>query len=401
MSEQPAPAAPEPSPTSAAPAPAYLPAENVARLETHALRYQTGPRRNPKDYSISLRTKFGTDQQLLRPGPVRQSLRGFEPHYTDIIDFIVRATHKVWEQKDVGYIYELYSHRTPVTDDYGLEWGRDKVIENTLQFINAFPDIRLIADEIVWAGDDEVGFYTSHRTIFKGTHTGFSQFGPPTGRKVQLWLIANCVSVANEIVLEHVIYNTSSMLQQMGYDLREKARELGNRRAAAGGLNDPRFGEPARLPGQGKPAHLPPSTSAGFDVEDFLRRTLHYVWNWRMLGRIEEAYAPNMRFYGVTDRALYGAGEYQSFVLSMLAMFPDLAFTVDDLYWMGNDAEGYTTATRWSIVGTHTGPGVYGEPTGRRVYMWGITQHVIQHGRITEEWMTWNEFDVMQQIYHD
>ena len=389
------------SPASAAPAGAYLPPENLARLETHALRSQLGPRRNPPDYTISLRAKFGTDQQLLRRGERRQSMRGFEDQYTDIVDFIVNATHFIWEMKNVGYIYDHYSHNIRVVDDYGLSWGRDAVIANTAQFLNAFPDIRLIADEIIWAGDDEVGFYTSHRTVLKATHTGYSQFGPPTGRKLQFWLTANCVSVANEIVLEHVIYNTTSMLQQMGHDLRAKARELGNRRTQPGGLHDARFGEPARLPGQGKPAHLPPSSAAGFDVEDFLRRTLHYVWNWRLLGKMVDAYAPNVRFYGATDRAYYGVGELQSFVLSLIAAFPDLVFSVDDVYWMGNEAEGYTTSTRWSLVGTHTGPGVYGAPTGRRVYMWGITQHVIQQGRITEEWMTWNEFDVLQQIYHD
>ena len=213
--------------------------------------------------------------------------------------------------------------------------------------------------------------------------------------------MANCHFLANENREEWVIYNTSSMLQQMGYDLREKARELGNQRLLAGGLNDPRFGEAARVPGQGKPEHLPPPAQPGFDVEDLLRRMYHYVWNWRLLGKITDAYAPNLRFYGTTDRVLYGVGEYQSFVLSLLAAFPDLAFSVDDLYWMGNDLEGYTTSTRWSLVGTHTGPGVYGPPTGRRVYVWGITQHVIRNGRIAEEWMTFNEFDLLQQICHD
>jgi len=379
---------------------AYLPPENLARIDTHSLRYKTGPRANPTDYTISLRSKFGTDQQLLHPGQRRQSLRGFEDHYTDIIDFIVRATHRVWEEKDVGYIYDLYSHNAPVTDDYGLVWGRDPVVANTLQFINAFPNIHLFADEIIWAGDDEVGLYTSHRAVLRATHTGYSKFGPPTGRRLQFWLVANCVSVANEIVQEHVIYNTSSMLQQMGYDLHAKARELGNQRQWDG-LKDPRFGEPQRLLGQGKPAHLPPSQTDGFDVEDLLRRMYHYVWNWRMVGKVRDAYAPDLRFFGPTDRAFYGTGEYQSFVLSLLAMFPDLELTVDDLYWMGNEQEGYATTTRWSLVGTHTGPGVYGPPTGRRIHMWGITQHMIKDGKITEEWMMFNEFDVMQQIYRD
>ena len=33
--------------------------------------------------------------------------------------------------------------------------------------------------------------------------------------------------------------------------------------------------------------------------------------------------------------------------------------------------------------------------------MWGITQHHIQGGRIVEEWMLFNEFEVMQQIYRE
>ena len=82
-------------------------------------------------------------------------------------------------------------------------------------------------------------------------------------------------------------------------------------------------------------------------------------------------------------------------------MFPDLAFQIDDLYWMGNDIDGYCTAMRWSIVGRHDGWGIYGAPTHRPVYLWGITQHEIRDGQITKEWMLFNEFAVMQQIFRD
>ena len=56
---------------------------------------------------------------------------------------------------------------------------------------------------------------------------------------------------------------------------------------------------------------------------------------------------------------------------------------------------------RWSIVGRHDGWGIYGAPTGRPVHMWGITQHNIRDGRIVQEWMLFNEFAVMQQIFRD
>ena len=141
--------------------------------------------------------------------------------------------------------------------------------------------------------------------------------------------------------------------------------------------------------------------SSGFDVEDFLRRVYHYVWNWRLPGKVDDAYVPTMRFHGPTDRELYGRGEYKSFVLSIMAMFPDLVVQVDDVYWMGNEQEGFKASVRWSLVGTHRGMGIYGPPTGRRVNMWGITQHTIENGRIVEDWMLFNEFEVMQQIYRE
>jgi len=120
-----------------------------------------------------------------------------------------------------------------------------------------------------------------------------------------------------------------------------------------------------------------------------------------MLSTVDVHYAPNMLFRGSTGRVYYGRGEYKSFILSMMAMFPDLVHQIDDIYWMGNERDGYLTSVRWSIVGTHRGAGIYGSPTGRRINMWGNSQHHITDGKIVEEWMLFNEFSVMQQIYRD
>ncbi len=371
-----------------------------AKSNAHVLRAKGEPRPMPKDFSISLAAKGGTDRQLLKPGTERvQSMRGFEDTYVDIIDYIVRITHRIWEEKDIGYIYDTYKHNSRVYDDVGLQYGRDKIVADTIHTVNAFPDVRLYADEIVWAGDDEVGFHTSHRTVIIGHNTGYSRYGPPTGRKVMLWCIANCIALENEIFEEWVIYDSASLIHQLGFNLRDKAREFGNQ-MNLGGL-DPRFGEPERLLGQGKPPHMPPLTANGFDVEDFIRRTYHYIWNWRMLSNVDNAYSPTLRFRGSTGRVYYGRGEYKSFILSIMAMFPDLVHQIDDIYWMGNDQDGYLTSVRWSIVGTHRGAGIYGPPTGRSIHMWGISQHHIKNGEIVEEWMLFNEFALMQQIYRD
>jgi predicted ester cyclase len=374
-------------------------ADSVEQIDTSLVSRNGAARPMPKDFGISLAAKGGTDRLLLNPGAQRaQPMRGFEDQYVDIIDYIVRITHRIWEERQIGYIYDTYRHNARVTDDAGLQYGRDKIVADTIHTINAFPDIRLYADEIIWAGNDQVGFHTSHRTVIIGHNTGHSRFGPPTGKKVVLWCIANCVALENEIFEEWVLYNTSSLLAQLGFDLREKAREFGNQRGPSG---DGSFGEAERLLGQGKPAQLPPAGAGGFDVEEFVRRAHHYIWNWRLVGKIDDAYLPTMRFHGPGDRELYGRGEYKAFVLALMAMFPDMALQINDLYWMGNDAEGYLVSVRWSIVGTHRGFGAYGPPTGRRVTVWGITQQRIAHGRVVEEWMVFNEFEVLQQICRD
>ena len=254
----------------------------------------------------------------------------------------------------------------------------------TAHTINAFPDIRLYADEIIWAGNDEIGFHTSHRTVIMGHNTGYSRYGPPTGRKVELWCIANCVSLQNEIFAEWVVYDTASLIHQLGFDLRETARKLGNEQPA-GGAADPRFGEAERLLGQDKPDYLPaPPASAvgGFDVEGFIRRNFHNIWNRRSLIDVTRVYDQSLNFRGSTGRVFHGRGEYQSFILSLLAMFPDLVLQVDDIYWMGNDEAGYLVSTRWRLAGTHRGNGIYGAPSGRRVNMWGITQQEIVDGLV-------------------
>ncbi|MCY3832111.1 MAG: ester cyclase [Chloroflexi bacterium] len=360
-----------------------------------------GARVMPSDFSISLAASGGTDALLRNPGGERrQPLRGFEEQYVDIIDYIARITHRIWEEKDIGYIYDTYSHKAHVYDDYGLQYGSEKIVADTVHTINAFPDIRLYADEIIWAGDDEIGFHTSHRTVIKGHNTGYSRYGPPTGKSVFLWCIANCVSLENLIFAEWVIYDTANLIRQLGFDLPTMARQIGNE-MGAGAIEDERFGEAERLPGQNQPALMQPSGAGGFDVEEFIRRTWHNIWNRRSLKQAQASYARGLLVRGATGRVFYGRAEYQSFVLGMLAMFPDAMLQIDDIYWMGNDADGYLVSVRWRLAGTHRGGGIYGAPTGRRVNMWGIAQQQIEGGVITKEWLLFNEFAVMQQIYRD
>ena len=203
----------------------------------------------PADHAISLAayTGRGTPNEKRIPddfGP-KQSMRGFEETYRNIIDYIVRITYRIWEDREVEYIGATYTDDSLVYDDYGLQIGNRKIIDDTHHTTGAFSNIQLVADEIVWAGDDEVGFHTSHRTLIRGTNDGDSHYGPATMRDVDVLVIANCVSLENRIFLEHVCYNTSGMLLQLGLDLDEVAAGWPLPRLRDGPGTPPRGGDSA------------------------------------------------------------------------------------------------------------------------------------------------------------
>ena len=361
----------------------------------------------PTDYRISLDSYIGRDgigggfidgeKRIPDDFGRGQSMRGFEKTYQNIIDYIVRITYKIWEDRELEYIDDTYSDSSQVYDDYGLQLGSKKIISDTRRTTRAFSNIQLVADDIVWAGNDEVGYHTSHRTLIRGTNDGDSQYGPATGKEVEVLVIANCVALENEIFLEHVLYNNSSLLLQLGLDLNETAARM----AVAPPAGWPRDAETwsalrnAARPQQSLSVSSPIS---GFDVDAFARNNFDGLWNKHDYTVLDAAYDRDFQFHGAGNRAFTGVEPYRELLRSLIIPFPDIRLRVDEVYWMGNNTDGYLTSERWSASATHKGAGVYGVATGCDVQIWGITQHRIVNGRIVNEWMLFNELELMMQI---
>ena len=142
-------------------------------------------------------------------------------------------------------------------------WSRARCSRSTPS-----PTARHYADDIIWAGNEDEGFATSHRAINVGHHLGPWRWGEPTGNKINLWVIANCVSEENEIFEEWVLYNDVARLHQCGIDVRAAAREYGNSGASLP-LGERELTEIERLRG-GRPAGALP----GADGRRLRRRPL-------------------------------------------------------------------------------------------------------------------------------
>jgi hypothetical protein len=337
--------------------------------------------------------------KFMDPGTERrQPLAGFDEDYVDIVDYIIRCTHKIWEEKRMGLIYSHYNHNCSVWVGDGLHYGREGVIAGSIQALASAPDRLGYADEVVWTGNERDGFYTSHLNSSVGRNTGYSEYGPPTGKAFFRRGIALCLVKENRIVEEWLLRDDIATIRGMGFDLDETVAKLARRDMGKANAAEV-HGEIDRVYGETTPEVMPPKQTAGFDVNDFVRRTMHEMWNWRMFNLIHDCYVPNYLCHTVDNRELYGRADYGSLVLGIVAAFPDAKFNIDQLFWMGDEAAGYRTSMRWSILGTHDGYGPWGEPTGTRVRMWGLTQHVIRDGKFVEEWTLWNELALLKRLY--
>ena len=136
---------------------------------------------------------------LERKNDGRMPMPGFDEEFQDIVDYIIKITHRIWEQKNAGLCYTYYSDHCPVHTLAGYSDNVEDVVQGTLDTIAAYPDRTLIGENVVWAPHGEKGYYSSHRITSVMTHSGPSEFGPATGRTGRVTTIADCVCEGNRV----------------------------------------------------------------------------------------------------------------------------------------------------------------------------------------------------------
>ena len=328
--------------------------------------------------------------------PRAQSMRGFDPIYTDIVDYIVRCTHRIWDERDVGLIYTHYTHNCVAYSSLGTVYNREDIVRETVMRCVELPDRRGMATQVIWRGNDVDGFYTSHLVTGTGRHTEHGQLGRPTYRPFAARTIADCMVFENRIYREWLCRDNMALIVQLGIDPHAAALDAA-RRQHASGLPRTEIAENGRLLGQGQPGEADTSI-AHTDLEAQCLRDLHHIYNKRMFGRIREIYAPNVQWHGTMMRELFGIAAVLTQTMRLVAMIPDAHFQVQHICSVPCEEGGEKLALRWIIDGHHLGHGVLGAPTGHRLFVMGFTHLHYRDGKIVDEWVVYDELALLTQI---
>ncbi len=128
-------------------------------------------------------------------------------------DLARRSWEMLVNQQNPDAIDELYAAdlvwHEPDQDVRGSEEAKQFLD----MYLSAFPDIRVTVEDEIAEGDKVVTRWT-----IRGTHQGeIEEFGPPTGRQVEIAGITIHRIEGGKIVEEWERYDNLSVMQQLGF----------------------------------------------------------------------------------------------------------------------------------------------------------------------------------------
>ena len=100
--------------------------------------------------------------------------------------FVRNLTSLVYDYKMIGMLYDFYLedveyHKQSRIDLHGAE----ELVQHTLSFCAAFPDLRADVENVIVSKVDESFYKVFRRLRYRGTNTGPGAYGLPTGKSLE------------------------------------------------------------------------------------------------------------------------------------------------------------------------------------------------------------------------
>lgn len=320
-------------------------------------------------------------------------MRGFDAEFADLVQYIHLITARIWEGRQVGLIRRYYAADCIMHTPMGPVRGVERVVSGTLETLHAFPDRRLLAEDVIWSGDDRAGYLSSHRIISTQHHRGEGLFGPPTGRCLHVRTVADCQVRANVIDEEWLVRDQAAIVRQLDGDPREWGARLAAADAEAG-VAPWHLTDAASAAASGSR----PTDQSGHPLASQLIGTLQRVWNEGDLAAIRTLHAESATLHGPGNASHVGHQEIDRFLVGYLAAFPGATFSVDHAAVLEEAAHPVRVALRWRLAGRHDGRGAFGAPTGAPVVVLGITHLELWGGRVVRDFTLIDELALWKMI---
>lgn len=311
-------------------------------------------------------------------------MKGFDAEFRDLDHYIRVITDRIWEGRRIDDIRRYYGQVCAVETPSSVSIGIEPVIAGTRATLAAFPDRRLLAEDIIVSGDDEHGYLSSHRIFSPMTHAGPGAFGPASGHAVHARTIADCVCVNNRIVHEWLVRDQAAIARQTGRHERELAQQWLDER---GGWH-----KPAMPPAPGGYVSFIDDRAVAAGYAGALRAA------WAQGASLRDTHAGDVITALPGGEVAVGLPALQRFWAGLAEALPAPRITVEHLVANLRPGRATAIALRWRAQALHAGAGSYGPPSGRPVEVLAISHAEVEGGRVVREWHLIDDVAVWMQI---
>ncbi|MEO7410732.1 MAG: hypothetical protein ABIU10_05360, partial [Sphingomicrobium sp.] len=322
-----------------------------------------------------------TSADLMATGPRRQDLPGYDPIYRDFVDYILRCTHRIWEEKNVGLCRTHYGEDCVMHTLAGPTQGAETVVQNTIGALAGSSDRRVIAEDVIWSDEGDGNLYSSHRIVSSSTHLGDdSIFGPASSREAGVMTIADCLCRENRIIEEWLVRDNLRAMWQIGADPWVVAKKQAQAdREGDQSRHEWRTAEIARVRAggdvaiaDGHPAELPAAM-------------LSAALRGDMYGDAAGALSPAVELRWPGNRHGWGRGFWIGCMTQLRAGLHRPSYTLDHIAARPLPGGEIAVALRWSVAGTHGGGGAWGPASDRDLLLMAVSHYRIRAGAIVED----------------
>ena len=318
-------------------------------------------------------------------------MKGFDSKFKDLPDYILKITYQIWEAKDVESIMQYYAKDIPVRSPQGVIFGPELVVKATYATLNEFPDRQLLGEDVIWIGNEDEGYLSSHRILSCATHEKNGVYGEATGTKLVYRVIADCACRGNQVYDEWLVRDQGAIIRQIGLDPKKYAANLIQEEGGAEKCSIP-FNENTPLGGD----YTSPTISnenTGTRYADILKSIMN-----KDIGSVENNYDRAIQQEQPGGFTAYGTKEVNHFWNALISAFPDAKFSIEHISFTDEKYQAKKAAIRWALVGSHSGKGNYGNPSNAQVYIMGISHAEFGPRGIKNEWVLFDETTIWKQI---
>lgn len=333
-------------------------------------------------------------REQLTEGPRRQSLDGFEPVYRDIVDYIVRCTHRIWEEKNVGLCRTHYSDDCVMHTMAGPSCGKEVVTQNTVGSLAGYTDRVVLAEDVIWSEDAPSEYYSSHRISSRSTHFGDEpMIGHATMHGTGVTTIADCKVIANRIVEEWLVRDNTTALWQVGAD----PKNIATAAATADLEGDQTRHNWRKIAIAATRGEIDVSIEVGHPAAP-LAKMLRTALAQDLYGEAAAPMSPTVEIRWPSLRHGFGRGFWVGCLLQICNSLHNRAFRCEHVAARPLPHGDIAVAIRWSLAGTHLGAGVWGEPSGREIWLLAVSHYRLRGGAVVEDVTIFDEVSVLRQI---